>query len=80
MPKTKDGRVYWRTQDGREMPIPEMDDKHLNNSISMLERRAGIRRFNQPERFGYMTVEEVATRFYPEYPALILEAKNRNLL
>ena len=80
MPKRKDGSVYWRSSDGREMAIADMDDKHLANTVNMLERRAGIQRFNKPENYGWMSVEELATKFYPEYPHLVMEARKRKLL
>lgn len=32
------GEVVWRTQEGQEIFIKDMDDKHLMNTIMMLER------------------------------------------
>ena len=31
--------TYWQTQGGKQILITDMDDKHLDNSINMLERQ-----------------------------------------
>jgi len=33
-------RGYWRTKDGREIPIKELTDKHLLNIKKWIERKA----------------------------------------
>ena len=33
------GTIYWTTKDGRDIPINEMDNNHLVNTIKMLLRQ-----------------------------------------
>lgn len=30
------GSIYWKTKDGREIPIKDMDNNHLVNTLKML--------------------------------------------
>ena len=32
------GKLIWRTRDGKEIPIKDMTDEHLLNTINMLEK------------------------------------------
>lgn len=32
------GNLIWRTRDGKEIPIKDMTDEHLLNTINMLEK------------------------------------------
>lgn len=32
------GKLTWTTRDGRQVPVRDMSDEHLRNSIAMLER------------------------------------------
>lgn len=33
------GSIYWTTKDGKDIPINEMDNNHLTNTIRMLLRQ-----------------------------------------
>lgn len=32
--------IYWKTKDGREIPIKDMDNNHLANTLKMLLKQA----------------------------------------
>lgn len=32
--------IYWKTKDGREIPIKDMDNNHLTNTLKMLLKQA----------------------------------------
>lgn len=32
------GSIYWKTKDGREIPIKDMDNHHLTNTLKMLQK------------------------------------------
>lgn len=32
------GLLYWQTKDGDKIPIDQMDDEHLLNTINLIER------------------------------------------
>lgn len=34
------GSIYWKTKDGREIPIKDMDNNHLANTLKMLLKQA----------------------------------------
>lgn len=34
------GSIYWRTKDDREIPIKDMDNNHLVNTLKMLLKQA----------------------------------------
>lgn len=38
-PYADPAKLIWRTKDGREIPVIEMDDSHLLNTIAMLSRK-----------------------------------------
>lgn len=33
------GQIMWKTKNGREIPIKDMSDTHIANTIRMLERK-----------------------------------------
>lgn len=37
--RSRDKRLVWITKNGETIPIREMSDSHLNNTINMLERK-----------------------------------------
>lgn len=54
------GSIVWTTKEGNQVPIKDMTDTHLANTISMLERKSieelnledAIESFDQ-DKFGY---------------------------
>lgn len=32
------GSIYWKTKNGREIPIKDMDNNHLANTLKMLQK------------------------------------------
>ncbi len=39
-PKCQDQKAFWRTIDGKILPLSKMDLGHLNNTVRMLARKA----------------------------------------
>jgi len=54
---------YWKTKDGREIPIAEMEDTHIINAMKFLNNK-----------FGDNGIEN-----WPVYKSLIKEAQKRNI-
>lgn len=61
----------WKTQDGRILLISEMDDKHLINTIKMLERNAG--------GSGALVKQAFSSKTNKSYQAMLVEKRKRNL-
>lgn len=50
----------WRTKDGRRIPISEMDDQHLANSLAMMERQ-------HPSLIVYEMAAALETHAHPSW-------------
>lgn len=60
-------KVIWTTQDGRKIPVSEMEDTHLLNTIKFIQRK---RRCEEIDHWEWNTEEQ----------AMIYEAIKRNLV
>lgn len=45
------GAIYWTTRDGRNIPIKDMDDNHVVNTINMLVKKAEEDDFREEHAF-----------------------------
>lgn len=82
----------WRCKDGRKVRICDMDDRHLANSIAMLERAAQVAKSQLPypcfsgemaqyyaEQDWERTMEAEPEYFFPIYEDLCREQDRRAL-
>ncbi len=66
--------MVWVAGDGRRLTVDKMDDRHLINSIRMLERRAGEVKLALNLK---QAVAEVASRMFPIHDAMVHELERR---
>jgi hypothetical protein len=90
MKKAKGGPGIWVTKDGREVPIKEMEDEHLLNTIRMLRRKGVVSTdvFDSCAAYAFsnnnmaaMAAEQELSRMYlnPRFDELLEELGRRGL-
>ena len=60
--------VLWTTRDGRQLPVEEMSDRHLINTIRMLERVAVRRHYDTAEALDIDFAQSRDDHVFPVVP------------
>jgi hypothetical protein len=75
----------WKTRDGRELRIVDMEDSHLVATIRMLEKQADKRYDEDCKAVPYWGSEDAEMMperswyVHPKLPALLLQARSRGI-
>src|SRR3990167_1270862 len=68
--------AIWTTKEGAKIPVSEMGDRHLLNTIRFIERNVKEIQINTPS-LRDIQLEALAVKLVPVFPDMLKEVKRR---
>ena len=68
--------AIWTTKEGTKIPLCDMGDRHLLNTIRMIERNVKEMQMATPS-LRKLPLESLAIQFYPQFAEMLKEVKKR---